>query len=182
MSGTEQIKMLMRYNAWANKKMFNAVAALPAGEALKERATLFKNMVSTLNHQCVVHLIWQAHLQGREHGMQALNTKVCPELALLWQAQQDIDAWYVDWADAPTTAQAGEIVKFTLIGGNDGSMRRGDIALHVVTHCSYHRGWVADLFFQVPAHPPSMDLPVYHREMQDIADQRCEAPHIKRVT
>ena len=35
MSGTQQIKMLTRYNAWANKKMFDAVAALPDGEAVK---------------------------------------------------------------------------------------------------------------------------------------------------
>lgn len=174
MSGTEQIKMLMRYNAWANKKMFNAVAALPEGEAVKERVTLFKNMVNTLNHQYVVHLIWQAHLQGREHGMQSLDTKVCTELAPLWQAQQDIDAWYIGWADALTKARADETVNFTLVGGNHGSMRRGEIALHVVTHCSYHRGWVADLFFQVPEHPPSMDLPVYHRERRDTVDQRCE--------
>ncbi len=165
MSGTQQISLLARYNAWANKKMFDAVAALPDGEALKERTTLFKNMVNTLNHQYVVHLIWQAHLEGREHGIQALNTRVHTELAPLWQAQQTIDAWYIAWADALTEATADEIIDFTLIGGNAGSMRRGDIALHVITHCSYHRGWVADLFFQVPKHPPSMDLPVYLREM-----------------
>jgi uncharacterized damage-inducible protein DinB len=169
MSGTAQIKMLTRYNAWANKKMFDAVAALPEGEAVKERTTLFKNMVNTLNHQYVVHLIWQAHLEGREHGIHALSHKIHTELAPLWEAQQAIDAWYIDWADKLTESQADETVDFTLIGGNQGSMRRGDIALHVITHCSYHRGWVADLFFQVPKHPPSMDLPVYHREMQTAA-------------
>jgi len=48
MSG--QASMLARYNAWANKLIFEAVAALPAGEAAKQRQTLFKNMVHTLNH------------------------------------------------------------------------------------------------------------------------------------
>jgi uncharacterized damage-inducible protein DinB len=40
-------------------------------------------------------------------------------------------------------------------------MSRGDMLLHIVTHTSYHRGWVAEMFFQVPARPPQMDISVY---------------------
>jgi uncharacterized damage-inducible protein DinB len=43
-------------------------------------------------------------------------------------------------------------------------MRRGEIIFHVVNHTSYHRGFVADCFYQVPAVPPLTDLPVYLRE------------------
>src|SRR5262249_16304753 len=57
-----------------------------------------------------------------------------------------------------------EKVTFTLIGGNQGVMTRGEILLHVVNHTSYHRGFVADLFYQVPARPPTTDLPVFLRE------------------
>ncbi len=39
------------------------------GEATKKRPTLFKNMVNTLNHLHVVDLIWQAHIEGRDHGI-----------------------------------------------------------------------------------------------------------------
>jgi uncharacterized damage-inducible protein DinB len=158
------IRKLARYNAWANKTIFDAVAALPAGEAAKERPTLFKNMVNTLNHLYVVDLIWQAHLQGREHGLPALNTVLHPDLDELWRAQRDIDDWYVGWSDALSDAQADEIVRFTLISGNQGKMRRGDVMLHVVNHTSYHRGFVADMFCQIPARPPLTDLPVFLRE------------------
>ena len=47
------------------------------------------------------------------------------------------------------------------IGGEKGSMSRGDILLHVVNHATYHRGWVAEMFFQVPARNPTTDLPVF---------------------
>jgi uncharacterized damage-inducible protein DinB len=163
MISSESSRMLARYNAWANKLIFDAVAALPQGEATKERPTLFKTMVNTLNHLYVTDLIWQAHLEGRDHGIPALNTVLHPDLAKLWREQQKIDAWYTAWADALTEAQADEVVNFTLIGGNKGAMRRADIMLHVVTHSSYHRGWVADMFFQVPTRPPITDLPVFLR-------------------
>jgi uncharacterized damage-inducible protein DinB len=64
MTATSTIQMLTRYNAWANKAIFEAIAALPGGEATKERPTLFKNIVNTLNHLHVVDLIWQATLKG----------------------------------------------------------------------------------------------------------------------
>ena len=164
---TQSARMLTRYNAWANKLIFDAVAALPDGEATKERQSLFKNMVHTLNHNYVIDLIWQAHLEGREHGYTARNTPLHPPLAELWGEQQVIDDWYIGWSDRLTDAQLDERVSFTLIGGNPGVMSRGEILLHVVNHTSYHRGFVADLFYQVPARPPTTDLPVYLRETKE---------------
>ncbi len=164
MTSTQTMRMLARYNAWANRTLFEAVFALPPGEATKPRPTLFTNIVNTLNHAYVVGLIWQAHLQGREHGIAALGTVVHADAADLWPAQQAIDGWYIAWSDALSEAAADEIVQFRLIGGNQGAMRRGDILLHVVNHTSYHRGFVPDLFFQIPARPPLTDLPVYLRE------------------
>ena len=155
--------MLTRYNAWANKLIFDAVAGLPAGEATKERQTLFKNMVHTLNHNYVIDLIWQAHLEGREHGFAARNSAE-PPLSELWQAQQQVDRWYLEWAQAQSQISLVEELGFTLIGGNKGAMTRGEILLHIVNHTTYHRGFVADLFYQVPARPPTTDLPVFLRE------------------
>jgi uncharacterized damage-inducible protein DinB len=161
---TETARMLARYNAWANRLIFDAVAALPEGEATKERQSLFKNMVHTLNHNYVIDLIWRAHLEGREHGFSARNTPDHPPLAELWRGQQAIDAWYVAWSVSISDAALKEEVNFTLVGGNRGVMTRGQILLHVVNHTSYHRGFVTDLFYQVPARPPVTDLPVFLRE------------------
>lgn len=164
---TQTARMLSRYNAWSNKLIYDAAAALPEGEAAKERVSLFKNIVHTLNHIYVIDMIWQAHLEGREHGYAGRNTKDHPPLAELWRLQQGVDKWYIDWSDALSDAALIENVNFTLIGGNQGVMTRGEILLHVVTHTNYHRGFVADLFFQIPARPPTMDLPVYLRETSE---------------
>jgi uncharacterized damage-inducible protein DinB len=161
--------MLARYNAWANRTLMDAVAALPPDEPTRERQTLFKTMVGTLNHIYTVNEIWRAHLQGRDHGFTSRNAMLFPELAALTREQEAIDAWYVDWADAQAEEALAETIEFTLIGGNRGAMTRGEVLLHVVTHGSYHRGFVADLFAQVPRNPPTMDLPVYKRVVAEAA-------------
>ena len=168
MTAIHTARMLARYNAWANKQIFDAVGALPEGEATKERASLFRNMVHTLNHNYVIDRIWQAHLEGRDHGFTARNTTEHPPLAELWRKQTEIDDWYIAWSDRLSDVALDENVSFTLIGGNRGVMTRGEILLHVVNHTSYHRGFVADLFYQVPARPPTTDLPVFLRENRTV--------------
>jgi uncharacterized damage-inducible protein DinB len=166
MSATLCTRKLARYNAWANGIFFDAVAKLPEGEATKPRATLFRDMVHSLNHIYVINRIFQAHLEGRPHGYAARNTDTTPALADLWRMQREVDAWYVDWSDALTPQALDEVVHFTFVGGGAGAMTRGEIMLHVVNHTSYHRGFVADLFFQVPTRPPTTDLPVFLRDVK----------------
>ncbi|MDP9991306.1 putative damage-inducible protein DinB [Variovorax boronicumulans] len=38
------------------------------------------------------------------------------------------------------------------------------MVLHVVNHKIYHRGYIADLLYQVGSRPPVMDLPVFLRD------------------
>ncbi|MCE2998267.1 MAG: DinB family protein [Betaproteobacteria bacterium] len=158
-------RMLSRYKQWSNRVMFESLAGLPEDEVVKPRQTLFKNMVHTLNHNYVIDRIWQAHLEGRDHGYEARNTKDHPPLAELARLQADVDGWYVTWADAQSDDSLRETVHYTLIGGNRGAMSRGEILLHLAMHANYHRGFVSDMMYAVPGQrPPTMDLPVFMRE------------------
>jgi uncharacterized damage-inducible protein DinB len=85
----EYARLLATYKSWVDALTLEAVAALPRGEAARERPTLFKSIIGTLNHSYVVDLIWQAHPQGRGHGFQARNVVPHAHLAALTQAQQD---------------------------------------------------------------------------------------------
>ena len=158
-------RMLTRYNRWANEVIFESVAALPEGEATKPRQSLFKNIVHMLNHNYVIDRIFQAHLEGREHGYAARNTPDHPPLAELWRAQREVDAWYVAWSDALTPAAIDEKITFGYVGGGQGTMTRGEILLHIVNHTSYHRGFVGDMLYQVPVRAPTTDLTVYLRDV-----------------
>ena len=160
----EFARLLARYKTWADRLTFEAVAALPAGEAERGRPTLFKSIVGTLNHSYVVDLIWQAHLEGRPHGFTARNVVPHPELEALWPAQQQLNAWLLAWSDQQSRSSLEEGVAFRLVSGEAGTMTRGEILMHIVNHATYHRGWVSDLFFQVPAKPPTTDWNVFLSE------------------
>jgi uncharacterized damage-inducible protein DinB len=151
--------MLAQYKA-----LFESVAALPPGEAEKERKTLFKTIIGTLNHTYAVELIWQAHLEGREHGFTARNT--LQQLPALWATQQKMNDWIIDWAAEQNELSFDEDVLFTFVSGAKAMMKRGEMFLYLVTHNSYHRGWVAEMYFEAGVRPTETGLSV----------SLCEAP------
>lgn len=170
MTSVRTARMLTRYNAWADHRVFDAVANLPEGEATRARQSLFKNIVHTLNHIYIIDLIFQAHLEGRAHGFTARNTPDHPPLDELRRAQSALDEWYIAWCDGITDAALTEKVTFTFVDGGPGAMTRSEMLLHVVNHTSYHRGFIADLFYQIPVRPPVTDLPVFLRDVPQVPD------------
>ena len=163
-SALASIRMLVRYKAWANAITFPTVMALPDGEALRARPTRFGNMVHTLNHAYVVDAIFRAHLEGRRHGYNARNTDHTPPLTELWEAVQTMDQWYIDFVEGLDAKELGQVVSFEFVGGGQCAMTREEMLLHVVNHGTYHRGFVGDMLYQVPASSPANDLPVFLRD------------------
>jgi len=165
MNPLRQGRMLARYNAWAGNMIYAAAAKLPEGEVTKPRQRVFKSIAHMLNHIYVIGRVFQAHLEGRPHGYSARNTPGHPPLAELRLAQDELDAWYVTLSDSLTPATAMEQLRFDYIGGGEGVMTRAEILLHIVNHGTYHRGFVADFFYQIPVQPPATDLTVYLRDV-----------------
>ena len=158
---TDTAVMLAKYSDWADRVLFEAIAALPEGAAYQESATLFRSMVGTLNHNLQVDLIWRAHLLRVEHGFTSRRDVLHPGLAALAQAQCEVNRWYVGWAQAQTLQTLDERLAFRFVSGQAAEMARGAMFLHIVNHKTYHRGWVAEMFFDHGAKPPQMDLSVY---------------------
>jgi uncharacterized damage-inducible protein DinB len=159
---TRNIRMLTRYTAWANSRLFGALAELPQSEAV---ASALGDLVQTLNHAYVVDLIWKAHLEGERHGFTSRNTEVMPSLGELRDAQALSDGWYIDYAGRISGTAHDEVVHFEFVDGGSGAMTRGDMLLHVVNHKTYHRGYVAQMLYQASLRPPTMDLPVFLRDV-----------------
>jgi uncharacterized damage-inducible protein DinB len=164
MSQLNNIRMLSRYSAWANDRLYEALADLPDHALTNPHPIVFGNILRTLNHVYLMDLVWRGHLQGRPVSLNTRNPEECPLFAELRAAQRDIDRWYVRYSDELEESRGGEIVNFSFIGGGNGSMSRSEIVLHVVNHTTYHRGHIGSMMYQVPTEPPTTDLPVFLRE------------------
>ena len=164
MSSLGHLKTLAHYKAWANRRLYQSLSELPGEELVARRQIVFGSILRTLNHVYAMDLVWQAHLEGKPHNFTTRNPEPCPEFPELRDTQKQIDDWYISYVD-DLRPEAGDVpVDFTFIGGGPGSMTRCDIVLHVVNHTTYHRGHIADMIYQIPAEPPTTDLPVFLRD------------------
>lgn len=163
MSALRTIRLMTRYSAWANSLLYLAIGELPEQELTKPRQIVFGDLIRTLNHVYTIDLVFRAHLEGREHGFKTRTPDVQVSFSELHAAQAALDNWYIRYAEEMSDRLGEEIVDFTFIGGGEGSMSRGDILLHVVNHTTYHRGHIAAIMYQIPAKPPTTDLPVFLR-------------------
>lgn len=158
---TDTAVMLAKYGDWADQVLFRAIRSLPEGAASKPNGSLFGSMIATLNHNYQVDLIWRAHLLRVEHGFKTRRDVLHPDLDVLAQEQAQINRWYIDWAGQQTPASLGERLPFNFVSGKPAEMTRGGMFLHVVNHKTYHRGWVAEMFFAFGTNPPQTDLSVF---------------------
>lgn len=160
-----QIQMLMRYKAWVNEIVYRCVLDLPDGEAVKVRQNYFKSIAGALNHLHVVEGVFKAHLEGRAHSYQSRTPEHIPPVSDLWEATQKMNVWYIDQADNLSENELSEVVEFEFIGGGAGRMTRWEILQHIVTHNTYHQGFISSMLYQIPASMPANDLPVFLREV-----------------
>lgn len=158
---TDTAVMLAQYNDWADRVLFKAIAGLPDEAINRERRTLFGSMIGTLNHNYQVDLIWRAHLLGERHGFTSRRDLLHPGFDDLVREQLAIDGWYIDWARSQDMESLGEKLKFNFVSGQAAEMTRGGMFLHIINHKTYHRGWIAEMFFDSGINPPETDLSVF---------------------
>ena len=167
MDARTYLRSLLEYNTWANAELYAKVRELPLEEVMKERKTLLHSIHVSMNHLLSVDMMWHAHMEKRAHGIGELRAVQHESLDDLWQARQAMDKTLTDYLDGLSDADLEEVVDYELIGGNSGSLSRAMCLGHLVTHGSYHRGWIADMFGQAGSPPPIIDIPVYERALRE---------------
>lgn len=120
-----------------------------------------------LGHIHAVARIWKGHLTGEAHGLVARNLDPLPSFAELRKLQEELDAWYAEFASGLPAARRTVPIDFRFVAGGAGTMTSEEMLLHVVNHATYHRGYVADMMYEAGLKPPTMDLPVYLRDVWD---------------
>jgi len=94
--GESYFLTLARYNAWANRRLYDACAALPEAEYMKSRPAFFGSIHGTLNHLLVGDRIWLARIEHKPNPKLTLDQILYGDLVALRVARQAGLAHLVD--------------------------------------------------------------------------------------
>ena len=151
------------YNAWANMRLFEAAAALPAGAFEAERGAFFGSLSGTLNHILVADRFWLARLEGAENPDYRLDSVLAPGLPALRALREREDARITSYVAGLGEADFLAPMAYRNTAGQAFSQSRAEILTHLFNHQTHHRGQAHGILSQSGVEPPPLDLIYYCR-------------------
>lgn len=154
----ETFRRLVRYNAWANARLYAACARLPGEELTRPRPSFFGSILATLNHGLVGDRLWMGRFQGvRDVGITALDQVLHAEFAPLAAERAAWDAHMIQWFDM-LDADLDRPFVYRIVAGDTVESPLGWTMLHMFNHGTHHRGQVHDMLSATQVPPPPLDL------------------------
>jgi uncharacterized damage-inducible protein DinB len=154
----EHFRMLARYNAEANRLLYDACARLPDAERTRARPAFFRSIHGTLNHILVGDRIWMARFAGQAVPSTGLDAILYADFAALRVAREAEDARIEAFAAALQPAALAGSIRYVNHAGLPYDDPVPLLLAHVFNHQTHHRGQVHDLLSQTDVAPPSLDL------------------------
>lgn len=159
----DRYRMFAAYNVWANARLYDACAALPAGEWERERGAFFGSLRGTLNHILIADRIWMARLDGDGPVPKRLDEVPFPELDDLRRARADEDARIGRFVDGLGDRVEG-MLTYRNMAGELFEQPLSTVLDHLFNHQTHHRGQAHALLTQAGADAPPLDLLYFLRE------------------
>jgi uncharacterized damage-inducible protein DinB len=164
----EHLRRMARYNAWANRRLYEACAQLAEAEYRRPRLAFFGSIHGTLNHLLVADRIWLARIEGKENPQVRLDDQPCESLAELREARGIEDARMSELVDGYAEDDLERSVRYRLITRPEEAETPLHVCwLHLFNHQTHHRGQVHDQLSQTDVAPPPLDLIFYLRREGD---------------
>jgi uncharacterized damage-inducible protein DinB len=159
--------MLARYNAWANRRIYDAAARLADADYRGDRGAFFGSVHGTLNHLLATDRIWMRRFTGEGEAPDRLDAILFEELAPLRAARETEDARIAGWVDGLTPERLAATIRYSPLS-NPGSIEQplGPALVHLFNHQTHHRGQVHGLLTAIGGRDaaPSLDLIAFQRE------------------
>jgi uncharacterized damage-inducible protein DinB len=151
--------MLARYNAWATRKLFEHVDALPEADYRRECGLFFKSVHGSLNHLLVAeHGIWLPRFAKGLSNQIALNTEVETDRALLREKLLDAVTHWRPLIIAWDAARFESTLDYTTTRGVPQSLPFAATLAHVFNHGTHHRGQITAAITTMGHACPELDL------------------------
>jgi uncharacterized damage-inducible protein DinB len=159
----EEVVGLVEFNAWANRRVLGAVAALTQEQFTKELGSSFASVKDTLMHIFGVEWVWLERLQGRSpSGIP--DAKEYGEVSRLAARYGEHEANFLQYVRHISQAELDEMMEYKTLSFGPGKNTRWEMIQHVVNHGTYHRGQVVAMLRQLGAKGVGTDLITFYRE------------------
>jgi len=160
---TGDIRLLLSYNTWANRRILAAARLLTAEALQRDLGTSYGSVQGTLVHLLWAEWIWLERWLGRS-PKQVFGTGDFPDLAAIEERLATIQRGQEAFIETLTDDRVKTRISYENVRGERWEYSLGHMMQHIVNHSTYHRGQVVTLLRQLGQTPPPTDFLVYFDE------------------
>src|SRR5881396_483689 len=159
----DETRELFGYNAWANRLLFDAAAALSDEVYHRDLKSSFGGIHGTLAHIVWAEQLWLCRWLGRPNPAvpQGRDLTTLAAARARWEAIETERATFLAGFGERRLEETMTVSPST--GGEYVHSFR-EMLRHAIDHSSYHRGQLVTLLRQAGATPPGTGLIVFYRE------------------
>ena len=157
--------MFAGYNAWANRRLYDAAAQLSDADYRADRGVFFKSMHGTLNHLLTADWVWMRRFTGQGPApdrLDTINHEHLTDLRVAREAEDRRIAQYIESLDDTTLAGS---IRYRGVSTPDEFVQPLMPALdHFFNHQTHHRGQAHSILCGFGRRDLVLDLLAYQRE------------------
>ena len=137
----QHFMMFAAYNAWANRRLYDAASELTDEEFRRDVGAFFGSLMGTLNHLVAADRIWMKRFTGEGDPPASLDAIIEPDLTKLRALREAEDRRIIDWiGQLSPEAIAGRFTYMTVTDMRTVSQRLSPALDHFFNHQTHHRG------------------------------------------
>ena len=157
------LQRLLKFNEWANARVFDAIATLTPEQLTKDLGSSFPSVALTAAHMVAGEWIWLQRWLGASNS-EFPEWAHSSDLADLRRRLSDVELERAAFIAGLTDADIPTLRPYKLMSGVQDQQPLDVMITHVVNHATYHRGQVATFFRQLGLKPIGTDFISFARE------------------
>jgi uncharacterized damage-inducible protein DinB len=161
----QDIQLLYKYNAWANKRILDTAARVTAEQFLAPASYPHGGLRSTLTHILFAEWIWRTRWLG-ESPSKRIKPEDFPTLDSLRARWLEEEKALNAFVDSLTDEKLNGIFQYKTTRGDEKENILWQAMAHVVNHGTQHRSEAAAMLTEFNHSPGDIDLIMFLRAMK----------------
>lgn len=158
-------EMMAAYNAWANKRVFDAAIALSEEDYRKDCQVFFRSLHGTLNHMFVTDVVWLARFRGQPNPPWTLDHIAHDDRSELRARRSALDRDIIGFTFALLDRELARDFTYRPITTPESVTQKLATAMaHFFNHQTHHRGHCHAMLTRLAGEAPALDLIYFQRE------------------